>query len=91
MDQLLHSIGVNTVKIAAQIDPQQAVRIICGCRVLYVMAMNGLVNILVDRQSTCQELVDAALPCLPMDLIKTSVVDFVSLVGNNKYRLRSAF
>ena len=48
-------------------------------------------DILEGRQSACQELADAAPPCLPMELIKTSAVGFVSLVGNHKDQLRSAF
>ena len=91
MQLLLHSINVNTVEIAAQLDPQQAVRVLRACGVLYVTAMNGLVKILAGRQSARQELVDPAPPCLPMDLMKTSVVNFVSLVGNHKDRLHSAF
>ena len=53
--------------------------------------MNGLVNILAGRQSACKELADTAPPCLPMELIKTSVVDFVSLVGDHKNQMRLAF
>ena len=84
MHQLLHSIDVDAVEIAAQLNPQQAVRVFRACGVLYFTAMNVLVNILAGRQSACQELADAAPPCLPIDLIKTSSVDFVSLVGNHK-------
>ena len=58
---------------------------------LYVTAMIGLVKILAGRQSARQELADAAAPCLPMEIIKTSVVNFVSLVGDHKYQLRSVF
>ena len=84
MQLLLHSIDVEAIKIAAQIDPQQVVRVICACRVLYVTAMNVLVKILAVRQSACQELADAAPPCLPMELIKTSLINFVALVGDHK-------
>ena len=48
-------------------------------------------NILEGRQSACQELADAAPPCLLMELIKTYVVNFVSLVGNHQDQLRSVF
>ena len=53
--------------------------------------MNDLENILAGRKSAHQELVDAAPTCLPMKLINTSVVNFVSLVGDHKDQLRSAF
>ena len=91
MQLLLHRINIDDVDIAAQLDPQQAVHVIRACGVLYVMAMNGLAKIMAGRQSACQELADADPSCLPMDLIKTSVVDFVSLVGDRKDRPRSAF
>ena len=91
MQLRLHSIDVDTVEIAAQLDPQQAVQKRRACGVIYVMAMNGLAKILAGRQSACQELVDADPPCLPMELIKTSTINFVSLVGDHKDRLRSAF
>ena len=90
MHLLLHSIDVSAVDIAAQLDPQQVVFIIRACGVLYVTAMKALVKILAGRQSARQELADAAPLCLPMELIKTSVVDFVSLVRDHKERLRSA-
>ena len=67
------------------------VRVIRVCGVLYVTAINGLVKILSGRQFACQELADASLRCLPIELIKTYVVNFVSLVGNHKDQLRSAF
>ena len=49
MQQILHSIDVDAVKIATQLDPQQVVRVIHACGVLYVTAMNGLVKILAGR------------------------------------------
>ena len=39
MQQLLHSIDIDTVKIAAQLNPQQVVRVIHACGVLYVTSM----------------------------------------------------
>ena len=39
MQQLLHSIDIDTVKIAAQLNPQQAVHVIHACGVLYVTSM----------------------------------------------------
>ena len=84
MQLLVNIIYVDAVKIAAQINPQQVVRVLCMCGVLYVTAINGLVKILTGRQSACQELADSAPLCLLMELIKTSVVNFVPLVGNHK-------
>ena len=91
MQLLLRITNVDAINIAAQLNPQQAVRVIRACGMLYGTAMNGSVKILADRQSACQELADAAPPCLPMELIKTYAVDFVSLVGDYKDRLRSEF
>ena len=54
MQQLLHIIDVDAVNIAAHLDPQQAVRVISACGVIYVTAMNGLVKILAGRQSARQ-------------------------------------
>ena len=91
MQLLPHRIDVDAVKISAQLDPKQAVRVIHACGVLYITEMNGLVKIIVGRQSARKELVDAAPPCLTMELINTPVVNFMSLVGDQKDRLRSAF
>ena len=91
MQLLLHIIDLDSVNIVAHINPQQGVRIIHACGLLYISAMNGLVKILAGRQSDRQELEDAVPLCLPMEIIKTSVVDFMSLVGNHKDLLRSAF
>lgn len=43
------------------------------------------------RQSARQELADSAPPCLPLELIKTSFVELVSLAAEHKYRMRSVF
>ena len=40
MQQLLHSIDIVTVDIAAQLNPQQVVHVIHACGVLYITAMN---------------------------------------------------
>lgn len=79
------------MELAAQLNYQQMERVVCACGVIYVMAMNGLVKILAGRQSARRELAGAAQPCLPLELIKTSVVDFVDLVSDHKEQLRSAF
>ena len=89
MQQLLHCIDVDDVEIAAQLNPQQVVRVIHACGVLYITEMNGLVKIIVGRQYARKELVDAAPPCLTMELINTPVVNFMSLVGDHKDRLCS--
>ena len=85
MQNLMHVIDVDAVELVFQLDSMHMERVIHACGVLYVMAMNGLENILTGRQSSRGELTYAAPPCLLMDIIKTSAVDFVKLATNHKH------
>lgn len=66
-------------------------RVILACGALYLTVMNGLVKVLAGRKSARKELANAAPPFLPLELIKTSVVEFVSLAARHKDRLSSVF
>ena len=51
MQQLMHSIDLDAVKLDFLINSQKMERVIHACGVLYVTAMNGLVKIMSVRQS----------------------------------------
>ena len=65
-------------------------RVLLVSSVLYLEAMNGVVVVCSERQAAGRES-DSVPPCLPMELIGTSVVEFVALVSRHKKQLQSAF
>ena len=58
--------------------------------VLYLEAMNGVVVACSGRQAAGRESASVP-PCLLMEMIGTSVVDFVALVSSHNMQLQSAF
>jgi hypothetical protein len=87
---LLQGIGVQAAERAAQLDHTGMRRVLAASAVLYLESMNGLVKVIAGRQAA-GHVSSAVPPCLPLELINTSVLDFVSLVTNHKAQLRSAF
>ena len=89
--QLLNGIDVDASEILAQLtDMHQKNRFLLVSSVLYLEAMNGFVVVCSVQKAAGRES-DSVPPCLPMDLIGTSVVDFVALVSIYKTQLRDAF
>ena len=91
INQLFNGIGVDASEILAQLtDVHQKNRVLLVRSVIYLEAMNGVIVVLSGRQAAgCKS--PSVTPCLPMDLIGTSVVDFVALVSIYKTQLRDAF
>ena len=91
IQQLLNGIGVDASEILAQLtDVHQKNWVLLFRSVLYLESMNRFVVLCSERQAAGRE--SASVPlCLPMDLIGTSVVEFVALVSSHKTQLRSAF
>lgn len=87
---LVQGIGVHTAELVAQIDQTTMNRVFAAVAVLYLESMNRLVKVIAGRQAAGHAS-SAVPPCLPLELIKTSVLDFVSLVSNHKAQLRSSF
>ena len=88
--QILYRIDVNDSEILSQLtDVHQKNRVLLVSSVLYLEAMNGVV-VCSGRQAAGRKIASVP-PCLPMDLIDTSVVDFATLVSIHKTQLRSAF
>ena len=85
--QLLNGIGVDASEILAQLtDVHQKNWVLLFRSVLYLEAMNGFVVMCSERQAAGRE--SASVPlCLPMDLIGTSVVEFLALVSSHKTQL----
>jgi hypothetical protein len=60
--------------------------------VMYLsVLLHGLTVVLAGRQAAGREWSLPASPCLPVELINTSNVDFVSLVGSHQHALCSCF
>ena len=59
--------------------------------VMYLSALHGVTVILSGRQQAAGRESLPVPPCLPVELINTSNVNFVSLVGSHQHALRSCF
>ena len=91
IQQHLLGIDVESREILAQLTDNRAKsRVLAATSIIYLEAMNGVVVIRSGRQASGREGA-APPPCLPLQLINTSVVDFVSLVSEHKSKLRIAF
>ena len=89
--QLLNGIDVNASDIRVQMtDVNQKNRFLLVSSVLYLEATNGVIVVCSGRKAAGRES-DSVPPCLPMELIGTSVVEFVALVSRHKKQLQSAF
>ena len=87
----LNGIDVDASEILVQLtDVHQKNRFLLFSSVLYLEAMNRVVILCSGRQAAGRESAYVP-PCLPMDLIGTSVVDFVNLIFSHKTQLRSVF
>lgn len=73
VQKVVHGIDVYSVDLATQLDYKQTERVFRAFGVLRVAEMNGSVKILAGKQSVRQEVLDASPPCLPLDLIETSL------------------
>ena len=86
--QLLNGIDVNAFEILAHLtDVHQKNRVLLVSSVLYFEAMNRVFIVCSGRQAADRKS-DSVSPCLPMELIVTSVVEFVALVSIHKTKLR---
>ena len=90
MEQLLQGIDVDAAELDAELNQQERSSVLAACAILYLEALCGIAVVLQGRQSAGRESAPIP-PCLPLKLIKTSQVDFVSLVSSHKEQLRSAF
>ena len=91
IQQLLNGIDANAYEILVQLtDVQQKNLVLLVSSVLYLEAMNRVVVVCSGRQVSGRESASVP-PCLPMDLVGTSVVGFVALVSSHKTHLQSAF
>ena len=90
IQQLLDGIDVDASDILRQLaDVHQKNRVLLVSSVLYLEAMNGVVVVCSGRQAAGRES-SSITPCLPMELIDTSVAEIFALVSSHKTQLRSA-
>lgn len=76
--------------IVAELDLLQKKRAFFASAVLYLHAMNGIARLFQGRKSSDFAAVSMP-PCLPLELVATSDVEFKSLVSQHKEQLRTAF
>ena len=89
--QLLNGIGFNDSEILVHLtDVHQKNPVLPVSSVIYLEAMNRVVVVCSGRQASGRKSASVP-PCLPMDLIGKSVVDFVALVFSHKTQFRSNF
>ena len=91
IQQLFNGIDVDAYEILAKLTGvQQKNRVLLVSLVLYLEYMNGVVVVCSGRQAAGGKSASVP-PCLPMEIIGTSVVEFVALFYIHKTQLRSAF
>ena len=91
IQQLLNGVDADASDFLAHLtDVHQKNRVLLISLVLYLEAMNGVVVVCLGWQAAGRESAYFP-PCLPMELIGTSVLDFVALVSSHKMQLQSAF
>ena len=91
IQQLLNGIYVDDSEILVHLtDVHQKNPVLPVSSVLYLEAMNRVVVVCSGRQASGRKSASVP-PCLPMDLIGKSVVDFVALVFSHKTQFRSNF
>ena len=90
LDELIRGIDVDAADLYRELDDRLQSAVISASAVLYVSGMQGLAVIISGRHAAGRES-SPVPPCLPVELINTSNVDFVSLVGSHKHALRSHF
>ncbi|OAE21235.1 hypothetical protein AXG93_3833s1130 [Marchantia polymorpha subsp. ruderalis] len=83
LELLLQGIDVYAVEFDAELDARCKSQVLCGCAILYLEGMISVIKVMGGRQYSDHK--SAPLPpCLPLELIKTLMVDFVSLIANHK-------
>ena len=91
IQQLLNGIVIDASEILAQLtDVHQKNRVLLVSLVIYIESMNRVDAVCSGRKAAGRKSAYVP-PCLPMELIDTSVVDFVALVYSHKTQLRYAF
>jgi hypothetical protein len=92
--------GLNVLMLGIDVDAVEQFRellndqgrssVILASAVLYLSALHGLTVVIAGRQAAGRES-SPVPPCLPVELINTSYIDFVFLVGSHKHALCSCF
>ena len=91
INQFLNGIEVNASEILVQLtDMHQKDQVLLLSSVLYLESMNEVVVVGSGRNNAGRNSASVP-PCLPMDLIDTSVLYFVTLVSIHKTQLRYTF
>jgi hypothetical protein len=91
IDVLMRGIDVASAELYTELlNDQGRKTVISASAVLYLSALHGLTVVIAGRQASGRES-SPIPPCLPVELINTSNVAFVSLVGSHKHALRSCF
>jgi hypothetical protein len=83
-------IDVAASEMEESLNDQERFEVIRGASILYLVTLNGIVRIMTGRQSTHHQ-GDAIPHVLPLDLLTTSTVQFVALVGAHKSRLLATY
>ena len=91
IDMLMRGIDVVAADLYRELlDDQGRDNVVSASAVLYLSALHGLTVVIAGRQAAGRES-SPVPPCLPVEFINTSNVDFVTLVGSHKHALRSCF
>lgn len=90
LDVFMRGIDVDATDLYQELDEVRRVPVISASAVLYLQALHGLTLVIAGREAAGRECTPVP-PCLPVELINTSYVDFVALVGSHKHALRSMY
>jgi hypothetical protein len=90
LDVFMRGIDVVAAELYEELDEPHRVTVTSATAVLYLHALNGLMVVIAGREAAGRESTPVP-PCLPVELINTSYVDFVALVGGHKRALRALY
>jgi hypothetical protein len=90
LDELIRGINVDATELYTGLDEPLQNTVISASAVLFLNALHGLTVVIAGRQAAGRES-SPVPPCLPLELVNTSNVAFVSLVVSHKHALRAHY
>ena len=92
INMLMRGIDVVVADLYREVlDDQGQNNVVSASAVLYLSALHGLTVLIAGRHQAAGRESSPVLPCLPLEFINTSNVDFVTLVGSYKHAFHSCF